>query len=131
MEGTPRRSRGWQKYQLGLIEIRENLFQIFQFGQVVVNDIGIIGIVLDIVLMVTLSRVERLEGLNFCDDGARIHVCNIKLRDVGLSDALLFFAGVKNRGAVLGAGIRALAVPLGGIVGDGEKNNQKLTVGEF
>src|SRR5258708_20439014 len=101
MEGTPRRSRGWQKYQLGLIEIRENLFQIFQFGQVVVNDIGIIGIVLEVVLMVTLSLVESLEGLNFCDDGARVHLCNIKLRDVGLSDAFLFFAVLKNRVAVL------------------------------
>src|SRR2546428_13256227 len=81
--------------------------------------------------MVALSGIESLERLNFCDDGPRINFCSIKLRDVSLSDALLFPAGVKNRGAVLGAGIRALAVPLAGVGRDGGKNPQKLGVSGF
>jgi len=35
--------------------IRENPLQIFQFGQVVVDDVGTIGIVLEVVLMVALA----------------------------------------------------------------------------
>ena len=123
-------SRGWQKWRLGLIKIRKNFFQIFQFGQVVVDDVGIIGIVLEVVLVVALSGVESLEGLNFCDDGPGVNLRSVKLRDVSLGDALLFLAGVKNRGAVLGTSIRALTIPLRGIVRNGEKNHQELAVGE-
>src|SRR5712692_4346227 len=118
-------------WKLPLIEARKNFFQVFQFGQIVVDDVRIIGIVFEVVLMVALSAVESLEGLNSCDDGPRIHSGRIELRDVGLSDTLLLLAGVKDHGAVLGAGIRTLAVPLRGIVRNGEKNHQELAVSEF
>src|SRR5260370_26348002 len=102
-----------------------------QFRQVVVDDVGIIGIVLYVVLMIALSRVEGLEGLDFCDDGPGVSLRSIKLRDVGSSDALLLRAGVEDGGAVLRAGVRTLAIPLRGIVRDGEKNHQELAVAEL
>src|SRR6266849_1344999 len=120
-----------EKYWLRLIKARKILFQIFQFRQVVVDDVGIIGIVLYVVLMIALSRVEGLEGLDFCDDGPRVNLRSIELRDVGSSDALLLRAGVEDGGAVLRAGVRTLAVPLRGIVRDGEKNHQELAVAEL
>src|SRR6266852_7169771 len=81
--------------------------------------------------MVALSRVESLEWLDFRDDGPGVDLCSIELCDVGQSDALLLRNGIKDRGAVLGAGVRTLAIPLRGIVRDGEKNHQELAVGEL
>src|SRR5260370_17474325 len=81
--------------------------------------------------MVALSRVEGLEGLDFRDDGPGVDLGGVELRDVGLSDALLLRAGVEDGRAVLRAGVRTLAVPLRGIVRDGEKNHQELAVGEL
>ena len=48
-----------------------------------VNDVGIIGIVFEEILMVALGGVERLEGLDFRDDGPGVHFRGIELRDVG------------------------------------------------
>src|SRR5260370_5966573 len=81
--------------------------------------------------MVALSRVEGLEGLDFRDDGPGVDLGGVELRDVGLSDALLTGAGVEDGRAVVRAGVRARAVPLRGMVRDGEKNNQELAVGEL
>ena len=86
-----------------------------------VNDVGIIGIVFEEILMVALGGVERLEGLDFRDDGPGVHFRGIELRDVGLSDALLLRAVVEDQRAVLGAGVRTLAVPLRRIVCHREK----------
>src|SRR5258706_14753000 len=116
---------------LRLIDVWKILFQIFQFGQVIVDDVRIIGIVLEEILMVALGGIESLEGLDFRDDGPGVDLRGVELRDIGLSYALLLCTGVENRGAVLGAGVRTLAIPLRGIVRDGEKNSQELAVGEL
>src|SRR5437016_5271444 len=107
-----------EKRRLRLIETWKILFQIFQFGQVVVENVGIIEIVLEEILMVALGGVEGLKRLDFCDDGPGVDLRSIELRDVGLSDALLLRAGVEDRRAVLGAGVWTLAVPLRGVVCD-------------
>src|SRR5260370_36254585 len=94
------RCRPWL---LRLIKAWKILFQIFQFGQVVVDDVGIIGIVLEEILMVALGGVESLEGLDFCDDGPRVYLRGAKLRDIGLSDTFLLRAGIENCRSVFGA----------------------------
>ena len=71
--------------------------------------------------MVALGGIEGLEGLDFRDDGPGVDLCSIELCDVSLGDALLFGNGVEDRGAVLGAGVRTLAIPLRGIVRDEKK----------
>src|SRR5260370_18564102 len=121
------RCRPWL---LRLIKAWKILFQIFQLGQVVVDDVGIIGIVLEEILMVALSRVERLEGLDIRDDGPGVDLCSIELCDVALSGTLLLPAGVEDRGPVLGAGVRTLSIPLRGIVRAAETNHQEMAVGE-
>jgi hypothetical protein len=63
------RQRAAPEYTLGFVEIGKIFFQIFQFGKIVVDDVGIFGIVLQIILMVVLGRVESFEGLDFGDDG--------------------------------------------------------------
>src|SRR6266853_1006540 len=126
----PRHCRRKNDRGLRLIEARKVFFQVFQFREVVVDDIGIVGIVLQIILMVALSGIEGLERLDFRDDGTGVDFCSIELRDVSLRDAFLFLARVEDGGAVLRAGVRALAIPLGGIVRDGKENHQELAVSE-
>src|SRR6266852_1182370 len=116
---------------LRMIEARKILFQIFQFGKVVVDDVRIVGIILEVILMVVLGGIESLEGLDLRDDRPGVDLCSVELRDVGLRDALLLRAAVEDRGAVLGASVRTLAIPLRGIVRDREKNHQELAVGEL
>src|SRR5712692_959807 len=81
--------------------------------------------------MVALGGIEGLEGFDFRDYGPGVNLRRVELRDVGLSDALLLRAGVEDGRAVLRAGIRTLAIPLRGIVRDGEKNLQELAVAEL
>src|SRR6266404_4520105 len=107
------------------------LFQIFQFWQVVVDDVWIIRIIFQIVLVVALGFIKCLERLNLCDDLPRVNFRGVQLRYVSLSDTLLIFVREEDRGAVLGAGVRALAIPLRGIMRDREKNHQELAVGDL
>src|SRR5207245_11310926 len=77
-------------------KVWKTLFKIFQFGQVVVDDIGIFGIVLQIVLVVALGLVKCLERLDFCDNLPRINFRGVQLRYVSLSDTLLIFVRVED-----------------------------------
>src|SRR6266849_2424426 len=113
------------------VEFGEISFQCFQFGQVVVNDIRIIRIVLEVVLMVAFRRVKGLKRLYLRHDFPGIDFRSIELRDIRLSNPLLFFVGVKNHGAILRSGIRALSVPLRRIVRDGKEHPQELAVGDL
>src|SRR5260370_15927627 len=117
-------------FALRLIEARKILFQIFQLGQIVVNDVRILGIVFQIILVVALGGVKYLEWLDLCDDLSGVNFRGIELCDIGLSDALLIFIGVEDRGTILGACIRTLAGPLRGIVCDGAEKQQELALGE-
>ena len=66
--GTAESVRRTKFFALGLIEARKILFQIFQLGQIVVDDVGILGIVFQIILVVALGGVKCLEWLDLCDD---------------------------------------------------------------
>src|SRR6266704_3020628 len=125
------RSAAKSSSALRLIKARKILFEIFQLGQIVVDDVGILRIVFQIVLVVALGGVKCLQWLDLCDDLSGVNFRGIELCDIGLSDALLIFIGVEDFGTILGAGVRTLAVPLRGIVGDGEENHQELAVGEL
>ena len=50
--------------------------------------------------------------------------------DVGLSNALLLFVGIEDRGSILCAIVRPLPVKLGRIV-HGEEDLEKLTIGDL
>ncbi len=111
---------------LGPVEAWKIFFQVLQFGQVVVDDIGIIGIVLEEILVIVFRGIECLERLRLRDDGPGIDFGGIELRDVGLSDAFLVRAGIENQGTILRTSVGPLAVPLRGIMRNGEKNHQEL-----
>ena len=98
-------------------------------GAVADLDVGVVGILEGVVLVVVLGAVEGFERDDLRDDAVLPGVGGVELRDVGLGDALLVVVGVEDGGAVGGAGVRALAVERGGVV-DGEEDAEELAVGE-
>ena len=79
----------------------ENSLKILQFGQIVIHDIRIAGIVLQVILVVILSWIKGLEGLHLCHQRPGLDLGAIELRDVSLRDPLLLFIGKKNHRAIL------------------------------
>ena len=79
-----------------------------------------------VVLVIVFGGVETGIGIQLRDDLRAEHISLIQLLDVGFGDFLLIFRGVENRGAVLRAVVRALAIELRGVVRDGEKYSQNL-----
>ena len=98
-------------------------------GAVADHDVGVVGILEGVVLVVVLGAVEGFERDDLGDDAVLPGVGGVELRDVGVGDALLIVVGVEDGGAVGGAGVRTLAIECGGVV-DGEEDAEELAVGE-
>jgi hypothetical protein len=108
---------------IGAVETWKFFLQPFQFGQIVEDNVGVAGIFLQVILMIVLGGIERFERNNFRNDGARIDSSGIQLGDVVIGDAFLFVVRIKNGGAILRTGVRALAIQLRGIVSHGKINH--------
>lgn len=113
------------------IEVGKFFLEVFEFGKVVHHDVGFVGMVLQVVLVVVLGGVETLQRNDLCDDGLRINLRGAELGNIGFSDFLLFIAEIENRGAVLGTVVRALTVEFSGVVADGKEKHQDLAVGNL
>src|ERR1035438_9107390 len=81
--------------------------------------------------MISLRRIERAQRDHFGHDGGWEHFGCVDPADVGLGGLFLVLVGVEDDGAVLSADVGALAIFLGGVVGDGEKDLQKLAIGDL
>ena len=114
-----------------LKELGELLLEGFDLGAVADLDIGVVGVVEGVVLVVAFGVVEAQERGELSDDRLGKDMGRVKLRDVGHADLALVFAGIKDRRAIGCADVIALAVELGGVVGDGEEDAQKLAVGDL
>ena len=99
-------------------------------GAVADFDVGVVGILEGVVLVVVLGAVEVFEGDDLRNDRLGPGVRGVELRDVGFGDAFLFVVGVEIGGAVGGCRcVGTLAVEGGGVV-DGEEDAEELAVGE-
>src|SRR5271163_1221987 len=88
-----------------LIQRGQILLKLFQFRQVVVDDVGLIRMQLQVVLMVVLGRVEAAEWNYLGNDRPRECVLLIELRDVVIGHLLLRVVRIENRRPVLRPGI--------------------------
>src|ERR1700682_2892982 len=113
------------------VQIGELLFQLIELGLVVDDDVHVRGMLRQIVLVVVLRRVERVERSDFGNNWPRERFGLLQLCDIGFRHALLFRIGVKNRRAILRSDVGALAVKLCRIMRDGEEYPQQLTVGDL
>ncbi len=112
-------------------EFRELLLERFYLRAVADQDVWIVGIMERVVLMVVLCAIETLERRNLGDDGFGKDFGGIELGDVGPGDALLIIVHIKDDRAIGVADVGTLAVELRGIVGDGEKDAQQLSIGDL
>ena len=92
------------------IKLRVFVLQVGEFWQVVDHDVGLVGMVLEVVLVVILGGVEGLERDDLGDDELRINFCRVELRNVGFGDFLLLLVRIEDGRAILSAVVRALAV---------------------
>jgi len=98
--------------------------QVPYLGQVVDDNVRLRGVTGHVVLVVAFSGVEGLAGFDFGDDGGIENAGGVQLGDVGAGELGLFVRLREDGRAVLRAAVGALAVQLGGVVGDGKEDAQ-------
>jgi hypothetical protein len=112
-------------------EVGELLLEGVDFGAVADQDVGVVGVVEGVVLVVGLGVVEAFEGSDFGDNGLAEDVGGVELGDVGGADFALLVVDVEDGGAVGGSDVGTLAVELGGVVDDGEEDAEEGAVGDL
>lgn len=86
------------------------------------GNIGLIGVLTRVILMVWLGWVERGQGFKGSDNGPGEDFTLVELCDVRLGDVFLLIVGVENSRTVLRADIGALAIELCRVMSHGEKD---------
>src|SRR4029450_9369283 len=102
------------------------LLQVLHLWCVVVDDVGLIGVLRHVALMVILGGIEGLERLDRRGGGPGIQGLAGQLGHVGLGGLLLIRITVENRRAILSANVRSLAVKQGRLVYGAEQLAQLL-----
>src|SRR6266403_4383119 len=110
------------------VVLGENLLQVLDLRNVVIGNIGLVGVQRQVVLMIGLRRIKRFQRADLGHDRLLVDLGGVELGDIGLRNLLLFVAGGKDRRAILRAGVRALAVQLRRVVHDGEEDLQDLAI---
>src|SRR5580704_7764272 len=80
---------------LARVEPRKLLMKMRDLGGIVVNDVGIVGMICGIVLVVSLSRIKGLQRNDLSNDRMGKNPGLLELRDVSVSNSLLFVAIVE------------------------------------
>jgi len=78
-----------------LEQLGELLLERGDLGPVADQDVGVVGVVVCVVLVIALGVVKRLERRDLGDDRRGEDVRRVKLRNVRLGDVLLLVAPVK------------------------------------
>src|SRR5262245_26376756 len=111
-----------------LQELGEGIPKVFEFWQVVIDDIRVAGVALDEVLVVALGRTKTVERHHRGHDWRVEDARGVQLPDVGFSGRLLLGVAIKDCGAVLRSDVRALTIELGWIVSHREKHFQQSPI---
>ena len=125
---VPRRRRDQRRGRA--VIIGEQTPQILDLRQIVDEDVRISGVTGQEILIIILSRVEILVGLDLGDDRSIEYVHLVELGDIGLRDACLLRIGGRNRRAILAPDIGALPVELCRIVSDRKIDPQDPSIAD-
>src|SRR5713101_6554208 len=93
--------RSADTFRLGLIEVWEVLLECREFRQVVVDDIGLIGVQREVVLMVVFGRIKAAERNYLGYDWLGERVLLLEPRDVVIGHLLLSVVLIEDRGPIL------------------------------
>ena len=81
---------------LASVELRKLLVKMSDLWGIVVNNVGIGWMIRRVILVVSLGRIKGAQWNHLSHNRAREHASLIKLRDISLSNPLLFIAIVEN-----------------------------------
>jgi len=79
-----------------LKQLRELLFECTNFGAIADKDVGIVGVMERVVLVIGLGIVETLQGNYLGDDWPGKDLCRIKLGDVSSGNPVLVLVAVED-----------------------------------
>src|ERR1700682_5300460 len=85
------------------VVLRENLLQVLDLGNVVIGNIGLVGVQRQIVLVIGLRRIKSFQRTHLGHDRLLVDLGGVELRDIGLRDLLLLIVGREDRRAILRA----------------------------
>ena len=88
---------------LASVELRKLLVKMSDLWGIVVNNVGIGWMIRRVILVVSLGRIKGAQWNHLSHNRALEHARLIKLRDISLSNPLLFVAIVENNGTILSA----------------------------
>src|SRR5579872_4689922 len=109
------------------IHLGEDSLQRRDLRQIVVDDVGIVRIVDQKILMITLGRIETVQRLDSGHDRIFEGVGGRKLGNIGARDLLLHGRGEEYLGAIARPAVRTLAVQFRRIVRDREIDPEDFT----
>ena len=115
---------------VAFVEVWKLLPEVSNFGRIVVDDVGIVGMARRVILMIWLGRIESRQRYDLGDDAARKYLGLTELRDISFGNPFLFVAVVEDYRSILTALIRTLAVELGGVVGHGKEYLKNSPIGD-
>jgi hypothetical protein len=84
------------QHRFAPVSVWEEALEVVHLGQIIEDDIGVTRVFGHEILVVELGRIEACPVLEAGDDGIRIRVCRVKLRDIGLCCLELGGAGREN-----------------------------------
>src|SRR5258708_20193414 len=105
------RGRPW-RLLLACVEIRKLLPKVSNFWRVVIDDVGTVGMTCGVVLMVGLGRIKGLPRYHLSHNWTRKDFGFVQLRDVRLSNSLLFIVTVDEGRTILAAAVGSRSVHL-------------------
>src|SRR5262249_4803609 len=113
-----------------LEQFGELLTQHLDFRAVANLNVGILGIVIRVVLVIVLRAIESLEGRHLGYDRLWKDLLPIEFRNIRLCQTVLILVYVENRRPVRCPNVWPLAVQLRRVVCDREENAEQLPVGD-
>src|SRR3984957_6695431 len=113
------------------IVLGENLLQVFDLWNVVVGNIGLIGVKRQVVLMIGFGGEKPFQRPDLGHDRLVVDLGGVELRDVGVRDLFLLVICREDRRAILRTAVRSLAIQLRRIVRDGKEDLQDLAVADL
>ena len=114
------------QHRFSAVLLRKQAFQMADLGQVVDDDVRLVGVQRQVILVVGLGIKERLVQFHRGDDAFAKNACLVQLGNIGPDDARLFGILGKHGRTVLRAAVRPLPVELRWVVRDRKIDLQQL-----
>src|ERR1044072_5266207 len=113
------------------VQLRQLLSQALELRHVVVDDVGFVRMIGQVILMIAFSFVKSFQGRHLGHDLLRKDFRLVQLRDVAFRDAFLLVVRVKDCRAILRAAVWSLTIQFRRVVRDCKEDFEQLAVSDL